>query len=79
MKKFLGLFLTLFTLLGMYQNANAEIIKKADYLILFKNEIDERFIIENGGTIKETFPNISAVKAEFAYNPNVILENNKND
>ncbi|MEV2390582.1 S8 family serine peptidase [Paenibacillus larvae] len=78
MKKFLGLFLTLFTLLGMYKNANAEIIKKADYLILFKNEIDEKFIIvENGGTIKETFPNISAVKAEFAYNPNVILENNK--
>ncbi|PFC71116.1 alkaline serine protease [Bacillus cereus] len=77
MKK-LKILLSLLFFLGIQQNTYADIIEKnADYLITFNTTIDEETISSNGGKIKETFPNLSMVKAEFPYNPNNVLIHNK--
>ncbi|PFJ84770.1 alkaline serine protease [Bacillus cereus] len=77
MKK-LKIFLALLFFLGIHQNTYAETIEENDdYLITFNTTIDEEIISSNGGKIKETFPNLSMVKAEFPYNPNDTLINNK--
>ncbi|PEQ05111.1 S8 family peptidase [Bacillus toyonensis] len=77
MKK-LKTLLTVLFFLGIHQNTYADTIEKtADYLITFNTTIDEEIISSNGGKIKETFPNLSMVKAEFPYNPNDALIRNK--
>ncbi|MEN3132663.1 hypothetical protein ABDI49_18230 [Bacillus cereus] len=77
MKK-LKILLSVLFFLGIHQNTYADTIKKnADYLITFNTTIDEEIISSNDGEIKETFPNLAMVKAEFPYNPNDVLIHNK--
>lgn len=63
MKKliFLSVFLS-FYLLFSQQSFADEVTTKDDYLILFKDKIDEKIIVQYGGTLIEEYGNIHAAK-----------------
>ncbi|PGA79653.1 alkaline serine protease [Bacillus wiedmannii] len=78
MKTITKVFFTLLFFLGIHQNIYADTFKEnADYLVMFNTKIDEKIISANGGKIKEIFPNLSMVKAEFPSNPTNSLIHNK--
>lgn len=54
---------------GSITSFASELLKKDDYLIMFKDTIDKGIIETQGGEIKEVYSNLPIVKAEFSYDP----------
>ncbi|MBD2798587.1 S8 family serine peptidase, partial [Xenorhabdus sp. 18] len=75
MKKFIMIAVLLFGLCsGSVTSFASELSKKDDYLIMFRDKIDENLIEKQGGEVKETYSNLPIVKAEFPYDPTKTLK-----
>lgn len=78
MKKLLAMLSLLILYVGcMESKVSAESkIQTNEYLIIFKDKINQELITSYDGVIKDKFTHLPIVKAEFSYDPTEILEKN---